>query len=301
MKIAFPGRRSDNLEDVRGGGGAGGGFGLPIGIGAGLGVPGLIVTLLLAFVFGGNPFGGGGGGFSPNSPFQQFPRADQVPAGQPIPASLDPNANTVDFVSFVLDDVQGSWARSFAAAGKTYQPAKLVLFSDAVASGCGEASAATGPFYCPLDQHVYLDIAFFQELAQRFGAPGDFAQAYVIAHELGHHVQQLTGIGGSVQKEQQARPDEGSALSVRLELQADCLAGVWGYTAGQRGLLEPGDVEEGLAAAASVGDDRIQRAATGRVDPETWTHGSADQRSAWFRRGFERGDAAQCNTFSGDI
>nr|AOS95352.1 putative metalloprotease [uncultured bacterium] len=300
MKIGIPGRRSDNLRDYRGAsGGGGGGLPIPIGIGAGLGIPGAIITIVLMLLLGGNPFGGGGG-TGIDSPFQQFPNADQVQE-QPIPREVDPNADEVDFVSAVLDDVQQSWAAVFEADGRQYTPAKLVLFTDAIGTGCGAASSATGPFYCPLDQQVYLDLDFFRELTDRFGAPGDFAQAYVIAHELGHHVQRVTGIEEDVRQRQQSHPNEANDLSVRLELQADCLAGVWGHSAAQRGILEPGDVDEGLTAAASVGDDRIQNAATGRTNPETWTHGSSEQRTHWFRRGFDQGDASQCNTFSGDI
>ena len=301
MKLTFPGRRSENLEDYRGASpaGSGGGFPLPIGVGAGLGIPGAIIALVLAVVLGGNPFGGGSG-TGINSPFQQFPSTDQTQQ-QPIPRNVDPNADEVDFVSSVLDDVQQSWAAVFETSGKTYQPAKLVLFTQSFNTGCGPASSSTGPFYCPLDQQVYLDLSFFEELSQRFGAPGDFAQAYVIAHELGHHVQKLTGVEASVRDKQESNPDQANELSVRLELQADCLAGVWGHSASERGLLEAGDVEEGLAAAASVGDDRIQKQQTGRVNPETWTHGSSDQRSSWFRRGFDSGSASKCDTFSGGI
>jgi uncharacterized protein len=174
-----------------------------------------------------------------------------------------------------------------------------VLFRDAVRSGCGTASAQTGPFYCPADQKVYVDLSFFDELDQRFGAPGDFAQAYVLAHEIGHHVQTLLGVSGKVRQAQQSNPRQANELSVRMELQADCLAGVWGKSTQQRGVLESGDVEEGLAAAASVGDDRIQRQARGTVNPESFTHGSSEQRMQWFRRGFSSGDVGSCDTFSG--
>ena len=299
MKLTFPGRRSENLEDYRGGrGGSGAGFPLPIGVGAGLGIPGAIITLILLVVLGGNPFGGGSG-TNIDNPFQQFPSSGQ--GQQPIPRDVDPQADQVDFISTVLDDVQQSWANVFEASGRSYTPTKLVLFTQSFQTGCGAASSATGPFYCPLDQQVYLDLSFFEELSKRFGAPGDFAQAYVLAHEIGHHVQKLTGVEASVRDRQQSHPDEANALSVRLELQADCLAGVWGYSAAQRGLLEPGDVDEGLAAAASVGDDRIQKQATGRTNPESWAHGSSDQRAKWFRRGLEGGDPSACDTFSGEV
>ena len=170
-----------------------------------------------------------------------------------------------------------------------------------VDTGCGTGSAATGPFYCPADQKIYLDLGFFRQLAQRFRAPGDFAQAYVVAHEYGHHIQTITGISGQVEQASQENPEQRNALSVRVELQADCLAGVWAHSTFERGLLEQGDLEEGLTAAASVGDDRIQAETTGRISPETFTHGTAEQRAGWFKRGFDQGDASACDTFSNDI
>jgi uncharacterized protein len=172
-----------------------------------------------------------------------------------------------------------------------------VLFRDAINSACGFAEAATGPFYCPLDQRVYIDLGFYQELKDRFGAPGDFAQAYVLAHEIGHHVQALLGTDQEMRRAQQARPEQANALSVRLELQADCYAGVWGHSTEQRQLLDPGDVEEGIQAAAAVGDDRIQKMSTGRVNPDGFTHGTSEQRVAWFRRGYDTGRPDACNTF----
>ena len=199
-------------------------------------------------------------------------------------------------MSFVLDDVQSTWAREFTRLGHEYERAKLVLFTDAVRSGCGAADAAAGPFYCPEDRKVYIDLGFYNDLKNRFGAPGDFAQAYVLAHEIGHHVQHLLGLTDQV-RGQQARPDRAAALSVRLELQADCLAGVWAHSTNERRLLEEGDVEEALAAASAVGDDRIQKQAGARVSPETWTHGSARQRAGWFRRGLESGRMQDCDTF----
>ena len=184
--------------------------------------------------------------------------------------------------------------------GTRYEDPRLVLFTGSVRSACGFGSAATGPFYCPPDQKVYLDLSFFDELAQRFGAPGDFAQAYVIAHEVGHHVQNLLGIADKVTRlQRQASQTEGNALSVRVELQADCLAGVWGYHAKQdRNLIEPGDFESGLRAASAIGDDRLQRQSQGSVQPETWTHGSSEQRASWLRRGLESGDPKVCDTFT---
>ena len=202
------------------------------------------------------------------------------------------------FVSFVIDDVQRTWEKEFPKLGGTYQHAKLVLFRDATRSGCGFAEATSGPFYCPADQKVYLDLGFFDELRARFGVSGEFGEAYVIAHEFGHHVQTLLGLDEKVRRAQAERPSMRSELSVRMELQADCLAGVWGHSTGERNILEKGDVESGLAAAAAVGDDRLQRAATGRVNPETWTHGSSKERTEWFTRGFQTGQVSACDTFA---
>jgi predicted metalloprotease len=303
MKIKVPGRRSEHLRDLRGqGGGAAGGVGgmsLPAGK---LGLPMLLILLVVGAVLGGRSIFGGGGdsGFSFNNPFEslQAPAAGQ--AEDPIPPELDPDADLVNFFSFVFDDVQFFWADYFAkSGGNQYAYATLALFEQSVNTQCGGATDAVGPFYCPADQTVYFDLDFMKDLGERFDAPGDFAQAYVVAHEVGHHVQNLTGINAEVNRLQQQSPDEANELSVRLELQADCLAGVWGYSTYERGLLESGDLEEGLAAAAAVGDDRLQQQATGQVNPETFTHGSSDQRVSWFKRGFESGDPSQCDTFSG--
>ena len=287
------------IEDRRGRRGFGGG-GFPIGarggIGGGLG----LVVLLLALVFGGGVVGGGGGGTGVDVDPRLDPFREMPPAGGGIDPSADPDAKLRDFVGFVVDDVQDSWARSFAEADRRYEPTRLVLFTQATTSGCGPASADTGPFYCPADRKVYLDLGFFRDLRSRFGAPGDFAQAYVIAHEFGHHVQNILGISGDVQRARQENPDQANELSVRLELQADCLAGVWAYSAYEENLLEAGDLEEGLGAAAAVGDDRLQSQAGGDVNPETWTHGSSEQRVEWFRRGYESGDPNTCDTFSGE-
>jgi hypothetical protein len=198
-------------------------------------------------------------------------------------------------MSFVLDDLQATWRQQL---GSQYQDATMVIFRDAVHSACGMTGAATGPFYCPADGKVYLDLSFFDELHRRFGAPGDFAQAYVIAHELGHHVQNLLGIERQVRRLQSGNPSAQNDLSVRMELQADCLAGVWGYSTAQRGILERGDIEEGLGAAAAIGDDRIQRQSQGYVVPDAFTHGSSAQRAEWFNRGLMSGDPDQCDTFS---
>jgi predicted metalloprotease len=268
-------------------------MGLPIGVGGGgLGLIALLAYLLLSSL------GGGGVSLDPGlSPFPPAPGAQ----GEPIPASQDPDRDLKDFMGFLAEDVQEEWARLFAAAKLEYRPANIVLFSGSVQSGCGAATSAVGPFYCPLDGKVYLDFEFFRELSSRFRAPGDVAQAYVIAHEYGHHVQNQLGIDDDVRRSQQEHPDEANELSVRLELQADCFAGVWAHTAYTEGRFEAGEVREALDAAAAVGDDRIQEAARGRSDPESFTHGSAEQRQRWFERGYETGDPNNCNTFEGDV
>ena len=281
------GDRSSDIEDRRGEGG--GGFG-GLRVGGGIGIGGAVILLVLSLVFGQNFFAllgdgdvtPGPGGGSPSAP----PRATS-------PAEKD----LEDFVSFVLDDVQKTWTEQFQQIGREYEHARLVLFTDATRSGCGTADAAAGPFYCPEDRKVYIDLGFYQELKNRFGAPGDFAQAYVLAHEIGHHVQHLLGLTDQVRANQERNPSRANALSVRLELQADCLAGIWAHSTSERRLLEQGDVEEALGAASAVGDDRIQRQAGGRVSPETWTHGSARQRAGWFRRGLDSGRIDDCNTF----
>jgi predicted metalloprotease len=278
-----PGGRSENLEDMRGatGGGFGGG-GMRVGLG------GLLVLGVLSAIFGVDlitPFTGGG---SP-APSQSRNRAVSDPQEEQM----------VQFVSFVLDDAQKTWAGLLPRqVGTEYRPAKLVLFRDGIRSGCGVAGSATGPFYCPGDQKVYLDLSFFDELDRRFGAAGDFAQAYVITHEIGHHVQNLLGIERRFRQSQQMNPGSANSLSVRMELQADCFAGVWGHSTAQRQVLEQGDVEEGLRAAAAIGDDRLQKMGQGYVNPESFTHGSSQQRVQWFRRGLETGDVRSCDTFS---
>jgi predicted metalloprotease len=284
------GPRSEDIEDRRGET-APGMRGMRVGGGIGLG--GAVVLLVLSLVFGQNFFAllEDGGGVDPTgAPGGGAPSAPARKAG---PAE----EQAADFMSFVLDDVQNTWTREFTRGGRQYERAKLVLFTDAVRSGCGGADASVGPFYCPADHKVYIDLSFYGELKNRFGAPGDFAQAYVLAHEIGHHVQNLLGVSDQVRASQQARPDQADALSVRLELQADCLAGIWARSTEERQLLEEGDIEEALGAASAVGDDRIQRQGGGRVSPETWTHGSARQRSGWFRRGLESGRVQDCDTF----
>lgn len=213
-------------------------------------------------------------------------------ADQSAPGKSDPR---VAFVSFVLDDVQSTWTQIFAKQGKTYTHAKLVLFDGATETGCGYGQRASGPFYCPTDQHVYLDLQFFRELAQHLGAPGDFADAYVIAHEIGHHVQKQLGL---IQKAQGAtHPTGPDGSSVKTELQADCFAGVWANSTEKRAILEKGDLEQALNATAKIGDDRLQRMSAGTVQPEKWTHGSSAQRTTWFKKGFETGDPSACDTF----
>ena len=270
--------RSANLEDRRG---------MRLGGGMGMGIGGTVVLLVLSLIFGKDLLSGAGGG-----------GVGAVPAQDASPYVGTPEEEEqIDFLSAVLDDAQSTWARIFSQAGQQYQDARLVVFKDATQSACGIGQSATGPFYCPGDQQVYLDVGFFQELASRFGAQGDFAQAYVLAHEIGHHVQQLTGVSDQVRAAQQRSPEDANELSVRLELQADCYAGVWGHETSGRVSLESGDVEEGLNAAAAIGDDRIQRMSGGMVSPESFTHGSSAQRVDWLRRGLESGRVENCDTF----
>jgi len=280
-----PGGESQDIEDRRDEGG-GGGFqfgGLHIGIG------GALVLLILSFVFRTNLFALLGGGTGESVPAMSQPDPSRDAAEEPM----------VQFVSFVLDDTQKTWTQLLPEQANTsYRHAKLVLFRNYTQSGCGGAQSATGPFYCPEDEKVYIDLGFFDELNRRFGAPGQFAQAYVLAHELGHHVQKLLGIEGKVHQLQESNSSEANPLSVKLELQADCFAGVWAHSTQQRGLLEKGDVESALGAAAAVGDDRLQKMSTGHISPESFTHGSSQQRMHWFEAGLENGTISACNTFS---
>lgn len=285
-----PGGTSDDIEDRRdddsGGGGGGFGFG-----GMKLGIGGVVVLFILSLIFKTNFFAllSGGGG---------------VPAGpaavsHPNPAKDEQEKPLVQFVSFVLDDTQRTWSQLLPEqANIPYHHAKLVLFRDYTQSGCGGAESATGPFYCPADEKVYIDLSFYDELKRRFGAPGEFAQAYVLAHEIGHHVQKLLGIEGKVHRLQEQNPRAQNPLSVKLELQADCFAGVWAHSTQQRGLLDPGDVKSALAAAAAVGDDHIQQMSRGHVQPETFTHGSSEQRMHWFSQGLNGGEISACDTFA---
>jgi uncharacterized protein len=270
------GRRSGNIQDRRGRG--------PALIGGGIGA---VIITLIAVVLGVDP--------------SQL--ATGVAPSEPV-STAEPGAFTgtdeeADFVAAVLGDTEQTWHELFARHGLSYREPQLVLFDDAVSSACGFAQSAVGPFYCPADEMLYLDLAFFRELHERFGAPGEFARAYVIAHEVGHHVQTLLGLTDQVRAAQaRASQAEANALQVRMELQADCLAGVWGYHAHRsRQMLEPGDLEAALRAAAAIGDDRLQRESQGHVVPESFTHGSSAQRVEWFRRGFDRGDPDSCDTF----
>ncbi len=281
------GHQSPDLIDKRGERGGGGGLGGMIGF-----LPlllrfkgGWIIALLIVgfLAFGGvGRFFGGAGDTTQTSPV----------AGQRT------DDKKAQFVAFVLDDNQVMWREQFAQRGKTYQNSKLVMFTGATQTACGQGQAATGPFYCPPDQRVYIDLSFYDELEKRLGAKGDFAQAYVISHEIGHHVQGLLGISQKVHQAKASQQKGEEGLSVRLELQADCFAGIWARSAGKRDKLEPGDIEEALNAAAAIGDDRLQRQAGGRVTPERWTHGSSAQRSRWFKTGYERGTMEACDTFT---
>jgi len=295
------GKRSADIEDRRGAGGGFGGGGMPIPMGrlGGGGIGTIIVLAIVYFLF--IKGGGGGGGFDVPDPTSSFPQVPQTGTGNASVPGSPNEEREVQFVDFVQGDAQDFWTQQFEAAGKPYQRAKLVVFGDQVSSGCGLASSATGPFYCPLDQRVYVDLGFFDELNQRFQAPGDFAQAYVLAHEIGHHLQQQLGIEQNVRQQSQQNPDDANELSVRLELQADCLAGVWARSTYDRGILESGDLQEGLTAAGAVGDDRIQEQAQGRIDPESFTHGTSDQRAHWLQTGFDSGRLEACDTFSGDV
>jgi predicted metalloprotease len=276
-----PGDESQDIEDRRDDSGGGGGFQFG---GMHLGIGGALVLLVLSLIFRQNFFGLlGGGGPAPATVSR--PDTTRDASEKPL----------VQLVSFVLDDTQNTWTKILPEqTGRPYHHAKLVLFRDSTQSACGGAAAATGPFYCPGDERVYIDLGFFDELKRRFGAPGEFAQAYVLAHEIGHHVQKILGI--ERRAEQGARQGPHSS-SVKLELQADCFAGIWAHTTQQRGLLEKGDVESALGAAAAVGDDRLQKMSTGHVSPDSFTHGTSQQRMSWFSKGLDSGSVASCDTF----
>jgi predicted metalloprotease len=267
---------SQNIEDRRGMSGGG------MAVGGGLG--GLVLVLLISALTGQNP--------------ADLINTVGTDSGTVAPGAAPADDPQAEFVGVVLADTEMTWSRLFDASGASYEPPVLVLFTGATQSACGRGQSAMGPFYCPADHKVYLDLSFFRELDERFGAPGDFAQAYVVAHEIGHHVQTLTGVSARMQAaRQRAGEREANELSVRQELQADCYAGVWGHYAAQGGLLEAGDAEEGLRAAAAIGDDRLQRQSQGTVVPESFTHGSSEQRVEWLRRGLQSGSVDSCNTF----
>jgi len=301
--------RSSNVEDRRGaGGGLGGGFGggfgggsnpfgrsggvrIPMGRGGGLGGIGMLVLLfIVASALGFNPMSLLDGSMSTGS-------GTTSSASRPLPeAGQDELA---DFVGVVVKETEDLWTEKFSEAGQQYTPPRVVLFSGRTDTGCGAASAETGPFYCPNDQKVYIDLSFYDQLRQQFGAPGDFAQAYVLAHEVGHHVQNLTGVLGEFnQARQRMSQEEANAYSVRVELQADCYAGIWAAGAGQENLLESGDVEEALNAAEQIGDDTLQKRMQGFAVPKTFNHGTSEQRQRWFARGYESGNPADCDTMS---
>ena len=267
---------STNIEDRRG---------MRMGLPLGGGIGGIVLLLLYSALTGQNPIDLAGG---------------VLPGGEEVPTSGAPaNDPQAQFIAVVLRDTEETWGQVFSEHNSRYEAPVLVLFRDATESACGLGQSAMGPFYCPRDHKVYLDLSFFQELDQRFGAPGEFAQAYVVAHEVGHHVQTLTGVSDRVAAaREQGDRTSGNALSVRQELQADCYAGVWGYYAAKKDLLEPGDAEDGLRAAAAIGDDRLQKQSQGRVAPESFTHGSSAQRVEWLKRGLESGRLESCDTFS---
>jgi hypothetical protein len=298
VKFRKPTQRSGDIIDRRGAtGGRRGGMA----IGAGGGGVAIIIAILFAVL------GGGGGGLE-DILNQLQPATTGASETNPLDPATDPQAEMADFMSVVLDDNQALWADIFAQSGRQYQNAELVLFTGSTDSGCGGADSRMGPHYCPLDNRVYLDLEFFEQLAAQFGATGDLAPAYVLSHEIGHHVQTLLGINEQVRQQQQQDPSQANDLSVRMELQADCFAGVWASTVfigqletGEDLALDPGEISEALEAAAAVGDDRIQETIQGRVDPESFTHGTSEQRQAWFQKGYDGGDPNSCDTFSGTI
>jgi predicted metalloprotease len=259
-------------------------------VGGGLGLVGVVIFLAIQLLGGGTSFDVPTG----------FDGTTSAPSGEPLPASQDPDKDLRDFSLYVFTDVQDTWTKTFKAQGEDYQRAKLVLYSGQTGTGCGVGQAAAGPFYCPADQRVYLDLSFYREMESQLKAGGEFAWAYVIGHELGHHVQNLLGTEAKVTKLRRSEPDQANALSVRLELQADCYAGVWAHTVYARGDLEDGDIEEAMKASQAVGDDRLQKNAGRRVNPDSFTHGSSAQRLRWFKRGDSAGEPADCDTFSTD-
>jgi hypothetical protein len=280
-----------------GGGGGGGGLGIPGGLGKGGGTIGILIVIAVIVLQT-----CAGGGFNLDdvvAPGAGAPGADHP---QPIPRKEDPQRDLKDFSVYVFEDAQDTWSGIFEAGGEDYANAQLVLYAGAVTTeGCGSATSAVGPFYCPADDRIYLDLSFFQDMKRQLEAPGDFAWAYVIAHEMGHHIQDLAGTSDEVQQASQDNPDDANELSVRLELQADCYSGVWGSTVFKEGALEPGDLEEAFTATEAVGDDRLQKkAGQDSPDPDSFTHGTSEQRREWFTKGYESGDPDSCDTFSPD-
>ena len=301
--------RGRDVIDVRGaapkGGAQRGSGGLPIpgniaGVGGGAGL--IIVLVIVAIqVFGGGGDSSGGTGFDLNDVFGAGVQAPGAADESPIPAGQDPQTDLFEFSDYVFNDAQQTWVGTFREDGDSYDRAQLVVYDGAVSTdGCGGATAAVGPFYCPADQRVYLDLTFYEDMRRQLGASGDFAWAYVIAHEIGHHVQNLTGTNGEVARLERGDPDRANELSVRLELQADCYAGVWAKTVYDRGDLEQGDIREAIGASEAVGDDRLQAGAAGRVNPDSFTHGSSEQRARWFNAGRASGDPGACDTFSAE-
>ncbi len=299
-----PGGTSSDIEDRRdssGGEGGGGGFGFGGGGGGGLGIAGFVIVVIISLVTGHNFLGGlinggGGGGstqsYGPGTGSSLGGGQGRAPQAHPAGEDRD-----VKLISFVLDDVQKTWTGIFDGTGKSYRHAKLVIYRRATYSGCGTAQAQTGPFYCPADEKVYIDLSFWDELKKFGGDTGDFAQAYVIAHELGHHVQKLLGIEAKEQRLVQQEPGKKNEYSVDLELQADCFAGVWAHTTEERGFVHPDDIAGALRAAAAVGDDHLQGMSGRAVSPESWTHGSSAQREMWFKKGLKAGVIDACDTF----
>jgi predicted metalloprotease len=306
--------KSRDVIDVRGaskrgrsggqGGGLGGGGGLPIpsgmaGLGGGAGIIVVIVIVALQ-IFGG---GGGEGGFDIGEIFGPAVQAPGADDPQPLDPKQDPDRKLKNFSTYVFEDTQDTWSGTFAEDGEGYDNAQLVLYDGAVnTNGCGSATSAVGPFYCPADERVYLDLSFYEDMQRLVGASDeiDFAWAYVIAHEMGHHVQNLSGTNDEVARLEGDDPDSANELSVRVELQADCYAGVWGSTVYAEGALEKGDLDEAFTASEAIGDDRLQKQSGGRIDPDSFTHGTSEQRRHWFETGYESGDPAACDTFSAD-
>ncbi len=301
------GTKSRDVIDIRGaskGPSAGGGgprLPIPTGLAGKGGIAGVVVILVVVGINLLSSGGGSGGGFDLPGAFGVGGTAPGADNPQPLPPGEDPQADLKDFSSYVFDDTQDVWEGTFQRSGDPYDTAKLVLYSGAVQTdGCGSATSAVGPFYCPADERVYLDLSFYEDMKRQLGASGDFAWAYVIAHEMGHHVQRMTGTSSEVDRLSRSDPGDANELSVRQELQADCYAGVWASTVFAEGDLEPGDLDEAFTAAEAVGDDRLQEQATGQVDPDSFTHGTSEQRRSWFERGYESGDPADCDTFGAE-